>query len=86
MKNRVTKVQHQNTKNQTVILIFLKYRTYLLIRCVFYLENDDTLINALTICKYHEKPMVQKITNVSKKYYKKESWTCVLITQTYNRL
>ena len=53
MKNCVTKVQHQNTKNQTVILIFPRYRTYLLICCVIYLKNDDTVLNALTICKYH---------------------------------
>ena len=26
MKNRVTKVQHQNTKKQKVILIFPQYR------------------------------------------------------------
>ena len=31
MKSRVTKVQHQNTKNQTVILIFPISCTYLLI-------------------------------------------------------
>ena len=54
MKNRVTKVQHQNTKNQRVILIFPRYCTYPLICCVFYLKNDDTVRNALTICKYLE--------------------------------
>ena len=54
MKNRVTKVQHQNTKNQTVILIFPGYRTYLLICCVIHLKNDDTVLNTLIIVKYHE--------------------------------
>ena len=38
MKNCVTKVQHQNTKNWTVILIFTRYRTYLLVCCVIYLN------------------------------------------------
>ena len=54
MKNRVKKVQHQNTKNQTVIIIFPRYRTYLLICCVFHLKNDDTVLNALEIVEYHE--------------------------------
>ena len=53
-RNCVTKVQHQNTKNKTVILIFLRYRTYLLICCIFHLKNDDTVLNVLTIGKYHE--------------------------------
>ena len=54
MKNRVTKVQHQNTKNQTVILMFPRYRTYLLIYCVFDLNNYYNVCNALTIGKYLE--------------------------------
>ena len=54
MNNRVKKVQHQNTKNQTVISIFPGYCIYLLICCVFHLKNDDTVLNELTICKYHE--------------------------------
>ena len=54
MHNLVTKVQYQNTKNQTVILILPRYHTYLLICCVFYLKNDDTVLNELTICNYHE--------------------------------
>ena len=54
MKNRVTKFQHQNTKNQTVILIFPIYHTYLLICCVFHLKNDDTFPNSPTINKFLE--------------------------------
>ena len=54
MNNRVTQIQHQNTNNQTVILIFPRYCTYLLICCVFHLKNDDTVIIALKIGKYHE--------------------------------
>ena len=54
MKNRVTTVQHKNTKNQTVILIFPRYCTYLLIFYVFQLKNDDTVLNESTIGKYHE--------------------------------
>ena len=38
MKNRATKVQHKNTKNQTVILIFPISCTYLLICCIIYLK------------------------------------------------
>ena len=38
MKNRVTRVWHQNTKNQTVILIFTKSCPYLLICCVICLK------------------------------------------------
>ena len=52
-ENCVTEVQHKNTKNQTVILIFTGYCTYLLVCCVFYLKNDDTVLNALSIYKYH---------------------------------
>ena len=54
MKNRVTKVQHQNTKYQTLILIFPRYHTYLFICCVFHLKNDYTVLNALAMGKYHE--------------------------------
>ena len=38
MKNRVAKVQHQNTKSWTVILIFPISCTYLMICCVIYLK------------------------------------------------
>ena len=41
-------------KKQTVILIFPIYRTYLFMCCVFHLKNDDTLLIALIIGKYHE--------------------------------
>ena len=51
MNNRATKVEHQNMKNQTVILIFPKYCTYLLICFVFRLKNGDTVLNSLTIGK-----------------------------------
>ena len=34
MKNCVTKVQHQNNKNQTGILILPGYRNYPLVFCV----------------------------------------------------
>ena len=54
MKNRVKNFQHQNTKNQTVILIFTRYTTYLLICCVFHLKNDDTVPNEPTINKFIE--------------------------------
>ena len=54
MYNCVTKIQHQNTKNQTVILIFPRYHTYLLICCVFHLKNDDTVPNSPTINKFFE--------------------------------
>ena len=54
MKNRVTNVQHKNTINQTVILAFPKYQTYLFICCLFRLKNDDTVLNAFTNFKYHE--------------------------------
>ena len=54
MNNCVTKVQHQNTKNQKAILKFPRYRTYLLIYCVFTLKNDDTVLNALTIDRFLE--------------------------------
>ena len=33
MKNRVTKVQHLKTRNQTLMLIITRYFTYLLICC-----------------------------------------------------
>ena len=36
--NCVNKVQHQNTKNRTVLLVFPGYWTYLLICCVIYLK------------------------------------------------
>ena len=54
MKNHVTKCQHKNAKNQTVILILPIYFTYLFICCIFFLKNDDNVCNALTICKYLE--------------------------------
>ena len=54
MKNRVTTFQHQNTKNQTVILIFQRYRPYLLICCVIYLNILLHCANALTLGKYLE--------------------------------
>ena len=38
MKTFVTKVQHQNTKKLTVILIFPRSCTYLLVCCVIYLK------------------------------------------------
>ena len=54
MYNCVTKVQHQKKKNQTVILIFPRYHTYLLICFVFCLKNGDTVPNAPTINKFLE--------------------------------
>ena len=48
------KFQHQNTKNQTVILIFPRNPTYILICCVFHLKNDDTVPNAPTINNFLE--------------------------------
>ena len=54
MKSFITKVQHQNTKNQTVILTYKMYFTYLVICCDFYLENDDIGFNAAIIRKYQE--------------------------------
>ena len=36
MKNRVTKVQYKKRINRTVILIFTRYCTYLLICCAIY--------------------------------------------------
>ena len=53
MKNCVAKIQHQNTKNKTVILMFPSYRNYLLIS-FFSLTYDDTVCNALKISKYLE--------------------------------
>ena len=54
MYNRVTKFQYLNTKNQTVILIFPRYPTNLLICCVFHLKNDGTVPNVPTINKFLE--------------------------------
>ena len=54
MQNSFTKVQHQKTKNQTVILIFTRYTTYLLICCVFQLKKDDTVPDAPKINKFFE--------------------------------
>ena len=54
MKNRITKFQHQNTKNQTVILIFPRYHTYLLTCCVFTWKNDNTVPNVPTINRFLE--------------------------------
>ena len=62
MKNCVTKVQHQNTKNQTVILILPRYHTYLSICCVFTWKNDDTVPNATTINKFLETNSGPEIT------------------------
>ena len=42
-------------KNLTVILVFPRYYTYLLICCVFHLKNYDMVINSLTIRKYNKK-------------------------------
>ena len=54
MKNCVTKVQHQNKKNQTVILILqdiaLTFWYIVLLTWIY----DDTVQNSLTIGKYLE--------------------------------
>ena len=52
--NRLTKVQHQNTTNQTVIWIFIRYPTNLLIRYVSNLKNHDTFPNEPTIKTFLE--------------------------------
>ena len=39
-------------KSNSNILIFPRYCAYLLICCIFYLKNDYTVHNALTIYKY----------------------------------
>ena len=55
MKNCATKVQHQNTKIRTVILIFPRYHTHLLICCVLFTRvYYDNVKNALTIGEYLE--------------------------------
>ena len=46
MKKIVTKVQHLKMRNQTVLLIFTRYPTELLI---FTQNYDGTVKNALTI-------------------------------------
>ena len=52
MCNLVTTFQYQNTKNQTVILKFTRYPTYLLICCCFHKNNHYNVLNAATINKF----------------------------------
>ena len=72
MKNSVTNVQHQNTKNKTVILICPRYSTYLLICFVFHFKNDDTMPNAATINKFLETTSCSELRKWFGNIYKKQ--------------
>ena len=85
MKNCVTKVEHQNTKNQTVINIYkLPKLTFDMLCCL--------LEYMMTLWAMHwqsasplEKPVVQNGVNETTKYCKNKSKTCVVISMTYMR-
>ena len=79
MLNLVTKVQHQNSKNQTVILIFPINPTYILICCVLHLKNDDTVPNAPKIKKILKVLVAQNCVNGTTIYSLNKIKTCLLI-------
>ena len=86
MKNCVTKFQHQNKKNRTVILIFPRYRTYLFICCFIYLNIWWHCVQCTKNWRIPWNDLWFRTARMAQQNnIKKKSKTCVLISMTYKK-